>query len=323
MQGQLPEGQSQARQLSEILGIKPHSVYRKLKGEIHFSVDDLVKISDALSIPLGSLLDDHTSVYSSPVNLLAIDDRFREQDYKYSAKPVHDIFREAGKAANSRFTAICKSLPLITYYYYDWLMKFAHLRWLYFNTRSFHPGSLSEIQFPDEYRDVKEAYTEAFTTLRRLVFIVDGDMIRNFTRELLFFRKISCITPQELRYVLDDLQDMLATVEKICRKGYGATFRQEIQVFCFDISLYNDIYLVESNKFNLGIFYAHGFNPTLHKEPQTFEVIKRWVESSLRCSNFICGAGETDRKIFFEKQYRLLEEFRNQFSWSDLMEVRH
>ncbi|MCD8164879.1 MAG: hypothetical protein LUE93_01330 [Bacteroides sp.] len=293
-----------------------------MKGEIQFSVDDLVKISNALSVPLGSLLDDYTYVCSHPMELLAIDNMSREEGYKYSVKLAHDIFKQAGRAANSKFTAICKSLPIISYYYYKWLMKFAHLKWLYFNTGFTRPGPFSEIESPDEYRDLKDDYIEAFDTIRRLVFIVDGDMIRNFTRELLFFRKMGYITPQEILFVLDDLQDMLATIEEICRKGYSSTSGQEIQVFYSDISLYNDIYLVESSKFNLGIFYAQGFNPILHKEPQTFEVIRGWVESSLRCSNPICGTGEGERRIFFEKQYRLLDEFRNNLSWSDLMGIR-
>ncbi|MCC8154816.1 MAG: hypothetical protein LIP01_11825 [Tannerellaceae bacterium] len=70
---------------------------------------------------------------------------------------------------------------------------------------------------------------------------------------------------------------MLTETEDICRRGYSPVSGKEIAIFYSDMALYNDIYLVESSSVNLGIFYAQGFNPIIHKEQQTFDVLRRWV----------------------------------------------
>ncbi|MCC8154817.1 MAG: hypothetical protein LIP01_11830 [Tannerellaceae bacterium] len=186
LQQRLPAGESHARLLSKILDIQPHSVYRKLNGDIQFSVDDLMKISGALAVPLGSLMDDYACVYSHPMELILIENMTNEQGYKFATETAHDIFEQAGKAVNSKFTAVCKNLPVISYYYYDWLMKFAHLKWLFFNNGFADVAPLSELNYLDEYKQVKDIYLESFNSIRRLIFIIDGNIVRNFIQDLVF-----------------------------------------------------------------------------------------------------------------------------------------
>ncbi len=185
-----PNQRSHAKRLAEILGIRPHSVYRKLSGVIQLSLDDLAKISAALSIPLGSLLDDNWCVYSHPMELVLIDNISQEQSYKYAVETVHDIFELAGKSGNAKYTAVCRNIPIISLYYYDWLMKFANLKWIFFNRGVAGLVPLSEMAGMNEYMRVKDIYIDLFRSMRRLVFIIDGDLVRNFTQDLLFSIKL-------------------------------------------------------------------------------------------------------------------------------------
>jgi len=322
LQQRLPEGQNHARQLSEILGVKPHSVYRKLSGEIQFSVDDLVKISGALSIPLGTLLDDYSCVVSHPMELILMDNMAKEKGYTSAMETTQAIFGQAGKTGNAKFMAICKNLPVISYYYYDWLMKFAHLKWLYFNNGCSVMPSLSETVCPDPFMKAKDIYVESFNSIRRLIFVVDGDLVRNFTMDLDFFRKMGFVTAAEMLLVLEDMRSLLMEIQSICQTGLSYVSGQEIQVFYSDIPLYNDIYLIESSTINRGIFYAQGFNPIIHREPQTLEIFRKWVNAWVSCSNPICGTSEPDCRTFFKKQHRIIEEYRNSLAWVEFFGSR-
>ncbi len=104
----------------------------------------------------------------------------------------------------------------------------------------------------------------------------------------------------EIRWMLNDFKHFLTRAEEICRKGHTDS-GQEIAVFYSDIALYNDIYLIESTDINKALFYAQGFNPIFHKESPTFEVMRKWIDAWLCCSNPICGTAELEGKSFFLK----------------------
>lgn len=316
---QLPDEQEHARWLSEILGVQLQLISLKLKGDITFSVEELLKISRALSVSPGTLLDDYSCGSNHPMELVVIENMSKRDRYAYAMDTTYAIFEQVGKAANSKFTAVCKNLPFISYFYYKWLMKFAYLKWLYFSNKSADIVPLSELICPDAYREMKDVYVEAFHSISRLVFIVDGDLILNYIRDLDFFYKTGLITYQEILFVLDDLKNLLVVAEKICRKDFSSVPEQEIQIFYSEMPLCNDIYLVENNTMNLGIFYAQGFNPIMHNNPQTFYVLRDWVDGWIRCSSLICNTEKQDGSLFFKKQHRLLDEYRNDLGWSAMM----
>ncbi len=305
-----PHETNQARLLSELLGIKENSVYRKFKGERHFSLEEMDTIARTFSVPIDTLLAEESPDFSHQLELILTREMSEEERGSYLEKTTRSVFAQAAKAGYSKFMGVCKNIPVISYCYFDRLMEFALLKWHYFNNNFKEILPLTQMRPPEEFIEMKETYTEAFTSFRRLVFIVDGDMIRNYTLELRFFQKIGYLTTEDINLLLDDLENLLRTIEEICRKGYGENPRQEIAVFYSDIPLYNDIYLVESTCVNHGIFFTQGFLPIIQKQPHTFKVFRDWVDSCIRSSNPICGVADLDRQAFFEKQYRLVENLR-------------
>ncbi|MCC8186769.1 MAG: helix-turn-helix domain-containing protein [Bacteroides sp.] len=309
-----PGEKNHARLLSEILGIRENSVYRKLNGDRQFSLEDLATLCRTLSVSIESLLEEKSDVYSHPMELVLTKNMPAEQRRMYMEETTRTVFEQAAQAGYSQFMGVCKNIPIISYCHFGWLMKFARMKWFYFNNCLGEIVPLAEMDCPDAYVRIKEIYMKTFVSFRKLVFIVDGDMIRNFIVDIGFFRKIGYLTADDVYLLLDDLERLLTTIEEICREGYTQNPEQEIAVFYSDISLYNDMYLIESTTVNQGIFFAQGFIPILHKDVHTFKVLREWVSSCVRSSNPICGVADLDRKAFFEKQYRLVEEGRKSVS---------
>ncbi|MCD8178659.1 MAG: helix-turn-helix domain-containing protein [Tannerellaceae bacterium] len=316
-----PDETNQARLLSDLLGIQENTIYRKFNGNRQFSLDEVVKIAHHLSVSVDTLLGEQSGGFSHHMELILTKNMSEQQRTVYLEESTRSVFVKAAKTGYSKFTAVCKNIPIISYCYFGWLMKFALLKWYYFNNCLTEIAPLTEMHTPDEFSRMKEGYIEAFNSFRRLVFIVDRDLIRNYTLELHFFQKIGYLTNEDIIRLLNDLESLLNVIEDICRKGYSQNPQQEIAVFYSDIALYNDLYLVESTSVNRGILFAQGFTPVIHKDGHTFTVFRDWADSCVRSSNPICGVADSDRKVFFEKQFRLVREFRNQLNDSNTVIV--
>lgn len=75
---------------------------------------------------------------------------------------------------------------MISCFNYEWLLKVAHLKWLYFSNGFAEMPPFSPLGDGEVFGDVKRVYREAFASIGHLCFVVDGDMIRNFTLDLGF-----------------------------------------------------------------------------------------------------------------------------------------
>ncbi|MCD8081258.1 MAG: hypothetical protein LUF04_12900, partial [Bacteroides sp.] len=293
-----PQEANRTELVAGMVDMKPNTLYRKLRGERPFSWDELVRVTGVLSVSLQDLMVDGPCVDKYPLGLVR-SDRLPVQDgYWYAMNSTCDVFEQVAGSGYSKFTGVCRSLPVISCFHYEWLLKMAHLKWLYFSNCFAEMPSFSQLGDGEMFRQVKGVYMEAFASMRYLTFVMDRDIIRNFMLELAFFRKIDLISGEEVMFILDDVEDLLRVAEGICKRGMGIHPGQEIQIFYSDMPFYNDIYLMKSTDINCGVFYAQGLNPIVHRDSKMFYVLRDWVDGWIRCSNPICGIADLDRRVF-------------------------
>jgi len=156
-----PEDANRMELVAGMLGMKRNTFYRKLRGERSFSWDELVRVTDVLSVSCQDLMMDGSCVDRYPMGLVR-SDRLPVQDgYLYAMNTTCDVFEQVAGAGYSKFTGVCRSLPLISCFNYEWLLKVAHLKWLYFNNGFAEIPPFSLLGDRDAFGDVKRVYREA------------------------------------------------------------------------------------------------------------------------------------------------------------------
>jgi len=293
-----PDEPNKARVLAGILNITETSVYQKFNGDRQFSLEEIVKIARLFSVSIDTLLGETPPEFTHRMELTFTKNMSEHQRAVYMEETARSTLGQASKEGNSRFTGVCKNMPLISYCYFEWLMRFARMKWLYFHNCLDEMVPLSEMPYPGRFANMWDIYREAFSLFRRLVFIIDGDIIRNYLLDIRFFQHIHYLTLKEVNLVLDDLVRSLKSMEETCREGHTDNPGQEIAILYSDIALYNDIYLVESPSLNQGLFFTQGFIPIIHKDPHSFNVLRECADSCIRSSNAICGVSVLKRNAF-------------------------
>ncbi|MCD8173423.1 MAG: hypothetical protein LUD76_08210 [Alistipes sp.] len=182
-----PNESSKARLLSDTLGISETAVYQKLSGSRRFSLEEVASIARLFSVSVDRLLDRQPHRFSHPMELIYPGNMLEEEIAVYGEETAQSILEQASRAGYSKFTGVLKNLPPVGYCNFEWLMKFSQLKWIYLNNSVDDIAPLTGIKVPGEFDSLSRIAGKAFNSFRTLLFIIDGDIVRNQIKEVQFF----------------------------------------------------------------------------------------------------------------------------------------
>ena len=112
MKERVPQGQNLASVLADILFMGKEAVYRRLRGEVSFSIEEIATISSKLGISI-----DHSP--NAIENYYEILNRYQQ------------IFDYVKEDSSTEIYTASNLLPFTLYSSYEYLSKFRLCRWLY------------------------------------------------------------------------------------------------------------------------------------------------------------------------------------------------
>lgn len=149
MREMIPEGNNLAGMLMEILCIGKEAVYRRLRGEVAFSFNEVVLISKRLGISLdkiasnsfpdGTLFDLNLPHVENPL-----------QDYHESLIRYLSFFKFIKDDPSAEVCTASNVIPYTFYSSYEQLTKFRLCRWMYQNRQIKTPFQLKDLYIPDK-----------------------------------------------------------------------------------------------------------------------------------------------------------------------------
>ncbi|MEO3202661.1 hypothetical protein ABHC65_07745, partial [Parabacteroides distasonis] len=130
MKDRLPPGQNLANFLTDTLCIGREAVYRRLRGEVAFTIDEVAQISYKLGISIDQIIGNHLhNRVTFDMNLL------RSANAIESYYEIIDRYlRIFDYVKGDKSTEVCTAsnvLPFTLYSSFEYLSKFRLCRWLY------------------------------------------------------------------------------------------------------------------------------------------------------------------------------------------------
>ena len=141
MKERIPKGQNLANSLADILYMGKEAVYRRLRGEVAFTIDEVALLSKKLGISIDQIIGNHLSnrvtfdmnLLNSPNTL----DSYYEIINRY--QQIFDYVK--GDNTTEVYTA-SNLLPFTLYSSFEHMSKFRLCRWIYQNGQMKTPNSL-------------------------------------------------------------------------------------------------------------------------------------------------------------------------------------
>ncbi|NDV68028.1 helix-turn-helix domain-containing protein [Dysgonomonas sp. 25] len=298
------EKKNAASLLMEILPMGKETAYRRLRGEIVFTLDEAVIICKALDISMDLLIGTNQE-NNYAFHLSAI----------FTEKPMEEYLRMLNEISEA--VAFLKQDPdCLSYRAYniipsEFLNKYELLSKVYLYILSYQlhfdvtPKTLSELQIPEEVYTREKEIVSLVRDVNAVV-ILNQSIFSDYIGIVKYFSNLDVFSPNEIKSIHAQLHLLLNEMEQYAITGRTSTGKKI------------DIYLSHI-EFDCTYSYIKGFGHTASSlgvycidhiscnNKRVCESHKRWIESLMRLSTLISVSGEFHRNNFFAKQRKIID----------------
>ncbi len=301
--------------LMNLLGLSKESVYRRLRGEIHFTFDEACELSNRLGFSIDEILANDTGdrVFFN----LQVDHTLPSSvAFFRMLKQYLSQLEQMAVCENKEVIYSRNRLSVIHSIGCDCLFKFMYYKWTHQMNDVPSNYSLSDVVLPNEIVETCNLIKEVKKNLANITYIIDQSILLRTIGEIQYYCRRKLISEMELSLIHDELLRVVAACEKQAIEGcdeagvkmtyYLSTFDIESNI---DYACYDD----ECISYN----WVHAINPLIISSPKLCLFQKKWLESIRKYSVLITQSNELVQSEFFNKQRSYIENMSNVVYWNE------
>ena len=300
-----PKRAQLSQALMDLLIIEREAVYRRLRRDVLFPVNEIVKIALAWNISLDELIGINSGQIS-----------FQMQSINYLNPSTEEInylrfivqsIEKLKNHPSTEFMDICNKLPRQLLAGYKLLNQFYLFKWIYQYGHEKEVVPFSKIHISEEKQQLDEDYYKVIKYVPNSNFIWDSKIFEYLVNNIKYFYSIWMITDQEKDQIKEELNALLAYLLEIANYGCYPETQNKVNLYISHLSIdtnYSYTFSPEANICFVNVFEKFEIY-TFNLEMVTN--FRRWMLLKKRSSVQISEVDERSRMEFFTKQKQLIE----------------
>lgn len=292
--------------LADILCLGKEAIYRRLRGEVRFTFDEVATISLKLGISIDNIVgikDKERAVFN--LDLMLANDI--NQNYIKRLEEYINLMKRASKKTDSKMRSAFNSLPYFFYMHYENLAKFKLFKWAYQIKKSY-PVPFKDLELTKEAIAYQKAFVTESRNIKYSSIILSQDIFTSFIREIKYFQNLNLMDETDLQNIKTELNELLTEMESLTISG---TYSSGTEVFLYlsNIDIDASYILLEyegHSHAHLNLYGISGINSRSYNICQTHY---EWINSLKRYSTLITQGGEMQRYKFFQEQRKIINSF--------------
>jgi len=286
--------------LMEALTISRESVYRRIRGDISFTFEEIAKLSVDLGFSIDELIiqdmnsrvffDLHTNGEQNPSEIFGI----MMQQYlqcAFDAKYGKDI--ETIKILNY--------LPLEFTIVFDHLYQFSYYRWMHQHQEASLKYFYSDAVLPEKLIRLQHRATENLKKIRNNMVILDPFVFLNPIREIQYYYKRKLINDEELSLIKNNLLGLVDLMENIAQTGgWGSEVRYDFYLLALNVES-SSVFSKCEDQFQ-SLFFINSMEPIIVTHPNVCTTHKKWLDSMRKYATLITQSNEILQVRYFNMQ---------------------
>ncbi|MDR1810356.1 MAG: hypothetical protein LBR34_08140 [Prevotella sp.] len=300
--------------LMDTLDIGRESAYRRVRGEIPFTFDEVSKLSLDLDFSIDEVIN-AGKISRTFLDLLTrqpeADVSFTEMFRKYGH--IIDHLEENDSAV---MIASLNRLPLCLLTTNDTLFKFYYLNYLYqlSGDEAFEKVSFSNMTLPPDVVSLKEKFIAQLMNVHQFMFVISKSLFLTICREIQYFYNRKFISDNDVVILQNALYDLLDTVKKTIQSGTSSfDTRYFFYLSYMDISA-NSACLTCGDDV-VAQFWIYGSNFIEVRNQEVCYMYKEWFEYLKKYTVMISTSNEMFQIKFFDLQRSYIENITKEFSY--------
>ena len=311
----MPDNMKPVEYVMGILNISKGSAYRRLKGTLPFSYDEIVTLAREMNFSVDEV------IFSSSRK------RYIFEFVDYSNDNTSTIIQKAlteyyntlslEQKMNKRNVLVtANNLWFIYTLHFDNLFKFFYYKYLQQNDISHLKDKMKDIDIPESISEIKNKLFPLISCMDNTykTSILDRHIFLNTMSEIQYYYRRNLIDDNELNAITEDVRNFLGIIEKaIIENEYT---ENKNMYFLAERNIYTNSASVENDAGLSALIFQNNVHPMVCDDQQLCRLHKNYLESHRKQSRLISSSNEQLQIAFFEKQY---EYIRNLAENRDLM----
>ena len=287
--------------LMDILPLKKESIYRRLRKDVPFTLEELMQIASVWNISIDNIIctnPDKTRPFH--FNMIAYLDP-QEADYKL-LEEYNRKLELIGRDPDGQMIEVTNSLPRSLYGRYENLTRFFTLKWLYKYDMPEDTVVFGDVHISERMRALDEEYVERIHNIPKVHELHDPRFIEHLIDDINYFRSIRLITGDEVDLLKNELMEVVDYMENIAIKGYFSDTGNKLFFYLSHIWLETDYLLCESKYLRLSLVKILERNSLISSDKKVFQKFMNMALSTKHSSVLLSDSNSLQRAEFFSTQ---------------------
>jgi len=287
----------------DILYIGKEAIYRRLRGEVPFTLTEAAVISRKLGISLDKMIG--VSFRDNAVfdmNIVSSEKPF-EAYYSILEKQV-DLFRSVKEDETSEIGTSSNIIPQTLSLKYNMLSKFRLFKWMYQN-ENIKCKHFEEMEIPQKMVEKQKEYSDLVSHIHSVDYIWDNMIFSHLVNDIQYFCSIHLITDEDKDMLKEELFLLIDEMEELSARGKSKA-GNDVKIYISNINFEATYSYLDTSSTQLSLIRIYSINSITTQDQEMFRGLKEWIQSLKKFSTLISESGEMQRIQFFKQQREIV-----------------
>ena len=304
MKEKIPSGTYLANTLIDMLYLGKEAVYRRLRGEVPFTLAEAAIISQKMGVSLDKLVG--TSMNANAIFDLNI---VRQNDpletYYSIVNNYVKVFREIKDDPMSELCTSSNMIPQTFYLKYELLSKFRMFKWLYQFEKIDIDNHFEDIEIVDKLLERQREFVRESQEFNHTEYIWDDQLFIYLINDIKYFASVHLISQEYVQKLKKELNQLLDELEEIATRGMFKTGK-EVSIYIANVNFEATYSYIASSNYHVSLIRVFAINSFASQDEAVFKSVKEWIHSLKKFSTLISQSGEMQRIKFFKTQREII-----------------
>jgi hypothetical protein len=300
----IPKNIKPVNYLMDLLELSRESVYRRIRREIPFSMEEITKLSLTLGFSIDEIIEG--SKKERKFFDLQILSDFSEV-YIWLFKEYENYLQNLLNAKKNRVLMTLNHIPPLFSVFFNNLSKFFYYKWLNENMEDISSCSFANLCVPNDLIHLQEKIIISCKKISNVVMILSPHIFLSTIKDIQYFYRRKLLNKEELQLLRNDILELINLAEEIA-KGGSFNINSNIDFYLSTLNIHsNSIYLQYDNVRETH-FWIYSANPMIIRNSEICDMQKKWIFSLKRHSTLITESNEILQIEFFNRQREHVKE---------------
>jgi hypothetical protein len=296
----VPHDNNLAIYLAGKLSLGRESVYRRLRGEICFTFDEIATLSLDLGFSVDNIIGTKKSE-SALFNIHMLQNTDYFNIYKNKMLEYGRMFREMSSRPDAEAYMSINSLPYYFYIKYENLSRFRIYKWLHQNQKIGINDKFSEFELSVDILNTHKIFYNDIQTIPSTTIIMDNNIFWSAAKDVEYFYKRGLLSEEDLHLLKTELLNMVNRLEESATNGFDEC-GTKLSIYYSSVDLEASYLHFKSGDRQFAQVRIFSISAIDSYDTRLCGILKNWIESLKKYSVLVSGSGEIQRFEYMNKQ---------------------